>query len=115
MQINREKYVNQAEGLGRVLGNKGLYTKMLKSFIDKPYLNDLLAAVERQDFQAAVLTAHSVKGIAANLSFPELFTVMQVAESALKEGRIQNFNLSEVKEVMENTIACINEIINENN
>ena len=114
MQIDHEKYVNQAEGLSRVLGNKGLYTKMLKSFIDKPYLHDLLAAIDSQDFQAAILTAHSIKGIAANLSFPELFTSMQTIESALKEGHTQNFNIPEVKEIMENTITCISEIINEN-
>ena len=114
MQDNREKYVNEKEGLERVLGNKGLYAKMLKSFIDKPYLADLLNAIEKQDLQAAILTAHSIKGVAANLSFPELFNIMQTVESELKEGKTDTFDIEQVKEVMENTLSCINEIISEN-
>lgn len=111
---NRSDYVNEVEGLGRVLNNKGLYVKMLGSFISKPYLEDLLGAIEKSDFQAATLTAHSIKGVAANLSFPALYEKMQALESELKNGQAQSFDLDGVKEIMEKTLTHINEIIAEN-
>ena len=106
-----ECYVNMTEGISRVMNNKALYVKLLKKFVAEPHLDKLMQAVGQNDFKAAELTAHTIKGLAANLSFPELYTVMQELEAELKSGKTEGFDLETAKDCIEKTTGYVNEII----
>jgi HPt (histidine-containing phosphotransfer) domain-containing protein len=107
----REAYINMADGVKRVANNKTLYVRLLKNFVAKPHIQELLAAVGSGDFKTAALEAHTIKGVAANLSFPELYAVMQTLESALKEGQTEGLDLGLAQACVDATIQYANEII----
>ena len=66
-------YINEEEGKKRVMNNAKLYARLLTKFKADTNLNDLLACVGAQDWEKAQAAAHTIKGIAANLSLTELF------------------------------------------
>jgi HPt (histidine-containing phosphotransfer) domain-containing protein len=107
----REAYINMADGVKRVANNKALYLRLLKNFVAKPHIEELLAAIEKGDFKTAALESHTIKGVAANLSFPELYSVMQVLESELKEGKTEGFDLALAQSCVETTVKYANELI----
>ncbi|MDR2005701.1 MAG: Hpt domain-containing protein [Acidaminococcales bacterium] len=106
-----EDYINMAEGVKRVANNKTLYLRLLKNFIAKPHIQELLGAVEQSDFKTAALEAHTIKGVAANLSFPELYAVMQTLESELKEGKTEGLDLARAQSCVETTIKYAGQLI----
>ena len=114
MENTRETYLNITEALGRLMGNNTLYIRMLKSFVNKSNFAELTDALEKADFQTATLHAHTIKGVAANLSFPDLYQKMQILEGQLKSGQTEGFSYAEAKISIENTLQHINAVIAEN-
>ena len=97
-------YINEEEGKKRVMNNGKLYAKLLGKFKADTNLNDLAAFVNSQDWQNAQAAAHTIKGLAANLSLTELFNQSldvetQIKEKSLKPGAIESLN------------ACFNETL----
>lgn len=70
--------VNVAEGLERLQGNKRVYLRLLKSFVEhhRDIQQDIAQAIDAGHFDKVAATAHTIKGAAANLS------MAAVAESA---------------------------------
>jgi two-component system sensor histidine kinase/response regulator len=66
------------DGLGRVAGNRKLYLRLLRQFVEQQGAADrqIAEALERNDDALAKRLAHTVKGVAGNLG---LRTVQQVA------------------------------------
>jgi HPt (histidine-containing phosphotransfer) domain-containing protein len=67
-------YVNETEGLQRVMKNQKLYVRVLKKFKTDTNLDALTTAIVAQDYTQAEIAAHTIKGIAGNLSLTELFS-----------------------------------------
>lgn len=59
--------------LGRFMGNENLLKKFVKNFPDDPTYGRLCEAMESQDWPQVEMFAHTLKGVAANLSFTKLF------------------------------------------
>ncbi|MDR3170712.1 MAG: Hpt domain-containing protein [Treponema sp.] len=98
-------YVNQAEGLQRVLNNMKLYVKLLTKFKVDINLNELITLVQVEDYENAQVKAHTIKGIAANLSLIELFKQTRALEEQIK-------NKAAIEEaVLETLQACYRETI----
>ena len=78
--INREKLqaagINVEEGIHRMGGQESLYERFLNSFLDNPYYQKMLDAMECKDVEAAFQSAHALKGMAGNMSMTELFEAM---------------------------------------
>lgn len=51
----------------RFMGNEALYTKFLGKFKDDTSYEDLIANLERENFEEAFKCAHTLKGVCANL------------------------------------------------
>ena len=66
-------YINAEEGKKRVMNNVKLYVKLLTKFKSDTNLEELYSFVETQDWEKAQVSAHTIKGVAANLSLIELF------------------------------------------
>lgn len=79
--------LDAADGLRRVAGNRKLYLKLLRQFVDQQadapaQLAEQLKAV---DLSTAERTAHTVKGVAANLSISEVQASAGALEKAIRE------------------------------
>ena len=88
MEIPTVEGLNSAEGLLRVAGNRKLYLKLLRQFSvqqsDAPVqITELLKAGDRP---AAERTAHTVKGVAANLGVKTLQLAAGELEKAIHDG-----------------------------
>jgi HPt (histidine-containing phosphotransfer) domain-containing protein len=97
-------YINLDEGLGRVMKNEKLFTKLLNKFITDTNLDEMLVAVQAADYEKAQVMVHTLKGITANLSLTELFKQTLELETQIK-GR------SVSQEIQESIQKCYNETI----
>jgi HPt (histidine-containing phosphotransfer) domain-containing protein len=107
-------YVDFAGGTKRVMNNTKLYVKLLTKFRDDTKLGDLEAAVSAGDLVKAQEAAHTIKGVAANLSLPELFKQSLELETQIKAGAVNPAQMGTVKTVFDATIQEINKVISEN-
>jgi two-component system, sensor histidine kinase and response regulator len=88
MEIPTVEGLNSVEGLLRVAGNRKLYLKLLRQFSaqqsDAPgQITELLKAGDRP---AAERTAHTVKGVAANLGVKTVQLAAGELEKAIHDG-----------------------------
>jgi two-component system sensor histidine kinase/response regulator len=77
-------YINVEEGMTRVMNNTQLYVKLLNKFKTGTNPDKLLAALEAGDYEKAQVEAHSIKGVAANLSLSALFQEALELETRIK-------------------------------
>ena len=107
-------YINKEEGIKRVMNNAKLYAKLLTKFKDGTNLNDLLSFVDAQDWEKAQGAAHTIKGIAANLSLTELFNQSLDAETQIKGKSLKNETLEKLKTCFAETLVQVEKVIAEN-
>ena len=107
-------YVDLADGSKRVMNNIKLYVKLLAKFRDGTNLDELAAALAEDDMKKAQDAAHTIKGVSANLSFPELFKQCLELENQIKAGDVKPGQMETVKTVFAATLKEINRIISEN-
>ena len=104
-------YINEEEGKKRVMNNSKLYAKLLTKFKTDTNLNDLKAYVEVQDWEKAQAAAHTIKGIAANLSFTELFNQALDVEIQAKGQSLKPETLESLNQCFIETLAAVDEVI----
>jgi HPt (histidine-containing phosphotransfer) domain-containing protein len=104
-------YINFDEGLKRVVNNTKLYVRLLAKFKTDTRLEELSAQLEAGDYEKAQVAAHTIKGIAANLSLTELFEKIRDLESQIKEKAVQPGALDTVKTVFAETLKKVDEVI----
>ena len=80
--------LNPAAGLRRVLGNADMYRRMLERFVqDHAQAPARIAqALKAGDLQAAGMVAHSLRGVAANISAAAVEQAARRLEAELREG-----------------------------
>ena len=71
--LEMKKYIDIDDGLNRIRGNKKLYLKMLKMILINEEFDKIKEYVKAADYDGAEKSAHSIKGMAGNLSLPRLF------------------------------------------
>jgi two-component system sensor histidine kinase/response regulator len=81
--------ISIASGLGRVAGNRQLYTKLLCKFKDgqEDAVDQIKAALQEGDVETAARIAHTVKGVSGNLGGDNLYQAAAELENAIKEGK----------------------------
>ncbi|MDR1703806.1 MAG: hypothetical protein LBS19_03865 [Clostridiales bacterium] len=103
-------FIDVEEGLGRTMNNKKLYAKLLNTFIKNTMESALLAAIGEKNLEAALSTAHAIKGVTANLSLLRLRYYITWLERELKTDGLDAaaFTGAEndrIKEYMQETAA----------
>jgi HPt (histidine-containing phosphotransfer) domain-containing protein len=111
MADNEVVYIDLEGGLQRVMKNDKLYVKLLHKFKEEPSLTALFPAVEEEDYEKAQGLAHTVKGIAANLSLPELYKQSIEFEAQIKSRTIKPGGLESVKICLEETLKAVDKVI----
>jgi len=82
--LPRIEGLDTRDGLGRVAGNRKLYLKLLRRFVEQQgtAAAQIANALERNEVSAAERLAHTVKGVSGNLG---IRTVQEVAAQLEKE------------------------------
>lgn len=105
------RYVDVADGLSRIRNNKRVYRMILSSFVQDTHYDELRAQLALGDAEAVRVTAHTIKGLAANLSLPALLELTLVFEARLKAaialGSSALPDAGPMGEAMEKTVECI--------
>jgi HPt (histidine-containing phosphotransfer) domain-containing protein len=104
-------YVNVEEGVKRVVNNTRLYVTLLKKFKADTNMGLIEDRLGASDFEKAQGAAHTLKGIAANLSLSELFEKVRDLEARIKEKAVPPGALDGVKSAYDETIKKIDEVI----
>ena len=102
------------DGVKRVMNNKKLYTKLLLKFKDGTNLNDLDSALAAGDMEKSQNAAHTIKGLAANLSLSELYKQSLELETQIKTNAVNPGQLETVKSVFSQTLQEIEKVTAEN-
>jgi HPt (histidine-containing phosphotransfer) domain-containing protein len=104
-------YVNVDEGIKRVVNNAGLYVTLLKKFKADTNFGDLEGHLRALDFEKARISAHALKGVAANLSLTELFEKVRDLEFQIRENPAPDGAADAIKAIYHETIKKIDEVI----
>jgi HPt (histidine-containing phosphotransfer) domain-containing protein len=104
-------YVNVEEGMKRVMNNAKLYVKLLTKFKTDTNLDKLLAGLEAQDYEKAQVAAHTIKGVAGNLSLSELFAQALAVETQIKARSVDSGTVESLKACFAETLVNIDKVI----
>ncbi|MCL2270221.1 MAG: Hpt domain-containing protein [Treponema sp.] len=107
-------YVNVNDGVKRVMNNLKLYVRLIAKFRNDTKLDELEAAFTAGDMEKAKIEAHTLKGLAANLSFTELFKQCLELETQIKAGTAGQAQLETVITVFSVTLQEIDKVVSEN-
>jgi HPt (histidine-containing phosphotransfer) domain-containing protein len=107
-------YIDFTDGVKRVMNNTKLYVKFLTKFKNDTKLDDLEAAIAGGDLEKARNAAHTIKGLAANLSLTELYKQSLALETQIKGGSADPAQLNTVKTAFAKTLQEIGRVITEN-
>ncbi|HNX24658.1 MAG TPA: response regulator [Spirochaetota bacterium] len=105
--------LNLASGVRRIGGNKEKYYSLLLKFSVNQLktINELQAALDRDDIETAGRLAHTIKGVAGNIGADELMASALSLESAIKsdDREIWQIKLTEtgirMKEVLKSIVS----------
>ncbi len=78
--------IDYAEAMDRFGGNADLFKRLALKFLDDPHFSALENALAAGDVETAYHEAHSLKGVAGNLSFTDLYAAASRVSDALKSG-----------------------------
>lgn len=76
--------IDYAEAMERFGGNESLFVRLASKYADDPHFDALEAAMASGDAAAAEREAHSLKGVAGNLSFVRLYDLAARITDALR-------------------------------
>jgi HPt (histidine-containing phosphotransfer) domain-containing protein len=107
-------YINADEGVGRVMNNAGLYHKLLAKFKTETSLDEIFTRLSEGDYENAQTAAHTIKGVAGNLSLIELFRQTLELENQIKARSVSPDQIERVKLTFAETIKNIDKVIDQN-
>jgi two-component system sensor histidine kinase/response regulator len=110
--------INVEEGLGRVNGNKDLFTKMLTKFY-QDNLNiksEIQKAVDDGEIKLAERMVHTVKGVSATIGAKKVAEASEPIETGLRKGKkkINKKLFKEFSKSLDEVLEALKEIIPQN-
>lgn len=109
MEELKEKGVNIDEGVNRLMGNAGLYQKMLFKLVDLIRKSPVDLNFDANDYEKTIEEAHAIKGATGNLSVTPLYEAYTKAVNLLREGKPEEARtvLTDILPVQEDILSCI--------
>jgi HPt (histidine-containing phosphotransfer) domain-containing protein len=104
-------YVNVVEGQKRVMNNAKLYRRLLAKFKAENNLNELAVALNAGEFEKAQGAAHTIKGIAANLSLSELYRQSLEVETQIKGKSVEPGAMETLSACFASTLEAIDKVL----
>ncbi len=78
--------IDYAGAIERFGGNAALYERLACKYVNDPHFESLAAALRQGDAETAYHEAHSLKGVAGNLSFADLYQAASALSDVLHDG-----------------------------
>ena len=80
--------LNFQDGLARVGGNRKLYTKLLRQFVEQqaPAIEQIQSALSTSDRALAERLAHTLKGVAGNIGAGNVHSSAGILEKQIRDG-----------------------------
>ncbi|MDL2233788.1 Hpt domain-containing protein [Ruminococcaceae bacterium OttesenSCG-928-L11] len=102
-------YLDLEEGLGRIGGNKMLFSRLLDTFVKDTNWDTLCQEAAAGKLPEAGNAAHAIKGMCANLSMKALSAAAAELEQAFKAGTNDDALLERVRSEREKTMEVVAE------
>lgn len=98
--------IDYVDAMDRFEGNAALYERLALKYLADTHFAGLVAALEVRDFDEAYNQAHSLKGVAGNLSLRPLYEAATLESDALHAGEYEAAEkyLPQVEAAHENAI-----------
>ncbi|MDR0451983.1 MAG: Hpt domain-containing protein [Treponema sp.] len=106
-------YVDVADGIKRVMNNTKLYVKLLTKFRNENNLADLNSFLGANDLEKAQAAAHTIKGLAANLSLTALFQQALEIETQIKNKAVDQGAADTLNAIFAETLVEIDKVLAE--
>ena len=105
----KEAGIDVEEALERFLGNEDLYLKFLLKFPKDDNFSNMEKYLKQNNCEEAYKCAHSIKGVAGNLSIFNVYKCMSILAEYLKNSQLQDAKeyLDELKKVYEVSVDAI--------
>lgn len=81
--------IDYDDALDRFGGNVALFKRLALKYPADTHYTSLVAALAADDFEEAYAQAHSLKGVAGNLSLTALYHAAAHVSDALREGEVE--------------------------
>ena len=107
-------YIDVNDGVRRVMNNLKLYVKLLIKFKEGTKFDELEDSLASNNWEKAQSEAHAIKGVAANLSLPELFKQSLELETQIKAKAVKPGQLEIVIDTFNKTIVEADKVIEKN-
>ena len=108
MYTDFTRYVDVEGGLSRIMKNKKIYGMLLNKFVENTYYGELTEKLAAGNAEEAERAAHTIKGVAANLSLPLIYEISADMDQRLKLGDMNvQQELMELGEVIGKTVEYI--------
>jgi HPt (histidine-containing phosphotransfer) domain-containing protein len=106
-------YIDWNDGIKRVMNNVKLYTRLLEKFKTSAAANlgNLSAALDAGDFEKAQSEAHTIKGVAANLSLLALQEGALELETQIKARAVAPGAFDGLKACFAETLTAIDQTL----
>ncbi|MDC1067580.1 PAS domain S-box protein [Candidatus Kapabacteria bacterium] len=110
--------INTESGLKRLADNKKLYLSLLSKFLKKneDFISDLITDFDKNDREASVRKAHTLKGVSGNIGAEKVFNHSKTMEDKLNEDSFipVSGNTFELKNAIDEVIKELKEKLVEN-
>lgn len=95
--------------LGRFMGLESMAMKFLRRFPQDPSMQALREALDRGDAQGAYEAAHTLKGVAGNLSMKPLLEQSSAITDSLREGDLAGAaeRMPQLEACYRRTVECL--------
>ena len=105
--------INYTEAMDRFGGNEALFVRLATKFLNDTHFSALEAALAEGDAEEAHRQAHSLKGVAGNLSFDELYREMSFVSDTLRQGNVNEAreHLPAARIAYDNIMAGLRELV----
>ncbi|MDR1124420.1 MAG: Hpt domain-containing protein [Elusimicrobiota bacterium] len=100
-------FINVEEGIKRLVNNRALYFKLLNNFQGRDFAQKIIDAANDKNYEAVAQAAHTLKGVAANLSLTALSEISLQIELLAKQSRDIGHLKEECTETVEKTLSLI--------
>lgn len=100
------------EGLARLLNDEDLYKEMMGIFLEDENYEELKKALDAGDVETAYRCAHTLKGVASNLSITSIHDTVVPLVELLRAGSMDGADAmyAELTTVYENVCSVIKEM-----
>ncbi len=84
--------------LKRFLGNEAMYMKFIMKFMDDKSYEGVIESIEKKDYEEAFKSAHSLKGVTANLGIEPIRAASSRITDLLRNKPAEEVDVSELEE-----------------